>query len=237
MPPFLGQGMCSGIRDALNLSWKFDMILAEKRTADILDTYQSEREDHVRAVIVKGIELGRVQTMRDPDAAAIRDADLIAKRLARTRPEKIRFPSLGDGEFGSGSGAQTLMIQGFGRNLGRRDRFDALFGYGPMVLARPGAAELIDRQRRDALDRAGIRLIMIDAPDGADSFLDEDGVYEGWFVEQGCSVAAVRPDFHVWGTAPADRLAIGNLVRDFIAFVTAESETRPQRTQRHAIGI
>ena len=62
MPPFLGQGMCSGIRDAQNLAFKLDLILAGRAGDELLDTYQAEREPHVRAVIEKGIELGRIQT-------------------------------------------------------------------------------------------------------------------------------------------------------------------------------
>lgn len=218
MPPFLGQGMCSGIRDALNLAWKFDMILAGERGADLLDTYQSERDGHVRAVIVKGIELGRVQTMRDPAAAAARDAELIAKRRSRDKPEKIRFPALGGGEFGTGAGARELMIQGEVRRSGRRDRFDALVGYGPLLLVRAAAAALVDGPARQALDRAGIRLVEIGAGAGGGGVEDVDGSYAAWFDEHECSVAAVRHDFHVWGTATADAADVGNLVSGFAAF-------------------
>ena len=100
MPPFLGQGMCSGIRDALNLSWRLDMILSGRRTADLLDSYQSERDPHVRAVIVKGIELGRVQTMRDSAAAAQRDADLSVSD-GRSR-RKSAFPRSETASSGAG---------------------------------------------------------------------------------------------------------------------------------------
>lgn len=243
MPPFLGQGMCSGIRDALNLFWKFDMILAGRRDADLLDTYQTEREAHVRTVIEKGIELGRVQTMRDPAAAAARDAELIAKRQARAKPEKIRFPPLGEGEFGSGAGARELMVQGFGmrgfgmRSFGlqggRSDRFDALMGYGAFLLAREGADRFLEAEQREALDAAGVRMASIGG-EGENAYIDEDGSYSRWFDEHDVDFVAVRPDFHVWGTAKVCDGSLGGLVHGFADFAGALNGSRRERLEVRA---
>jgi 3-(3-hydroxy-phenyl)propionate hydroxylase len=65
-PPFLGQGMCSGIRDAANLAWKFSR-------PDLLDSYQSEREAHVRVFIDTAVRLGNIIQTTDPEVAAERD--------------------------------------------------------------------------------------------------------------------------------------------------------------------
>ncbi|WP_307679510.1 FAD-dependent monooxygenase [Streptomyces sp. V4I2] len=141
MPPFLGQGMCSGIRDAQNLAFKLDAVL---RGADdaLLDTYQSEREPHVRAIIAKGIELGRVQTMRDPVAAAERDARLIAQREADGRPEKMRFPGLGPGLRDASPQAGHLMPHGRVEAHGTEGLFDEVLGRGFILLVdgREGAS-------------------------------------------------------------------------------------------------
>ncbi|MDQ2874706.1 MAG: bifunctional 3-(3-hydroxy-phenyl)propionate/3-hydroxycinnamic acid hydroxylase, partial [Actinomycetota bacterium] len=73
MPPFLGQGMCSGVRDARNLAFKLGLVLRGEASPAMLDTYQTEREPHVRTVIAAGVRLGRQHTLRDPAAAAERD--------------------------------------------------------------------------------------------------------------------------------------------------------------------
>ena len=48
MPPFMGAGMGTGIRDAMNLFWKLDLILSGAAKESILDTYQEERYPHAK---------------------------------------------------------------------------------------------------------------------------------------------------------------------------------------------
>ena len=58
MPPFMGQGMCAGIRDVVNLGWKLHRCISRGNSDQLLDSYQSERYPHVRAYIDTAIELG-----------------------------------------------------------------------------------------------------------------------------------------------------------------------------------
>ena len=50
-PPFIGQGMGAGLRDAANLAWKLAGVLAGRLPETVLDTYQAERKPHARALI------------------------------------------------------------------------------------------------------------------------------------------------------------------------------------------
>ncbi|HRD27952.1 MAG TPA: bifunctional 3-(3-hydroxy-phenyl)propionate/3-hydroxycinnamic acid hydroxylase, partial [Caulobacter sp.] len=81
-PPFAGQGMCSGLRDAANLAWKLAAVIKSGADESLLDTYQTEREPQVRGVIELAIAMGRVVCITDPAAAAQRDAGMLAQRAA-----------------------------------------------------------------------------------------------------------------------------------------------------------
>ena len=80
MPPFLGQGMCSGIRDAQVLVPKLAEVLAGRAADALLDTYESERKPQVRSVAGLAVDLGRIIQTTDHELAAARDADFCARR-------------------------------------------------------------------------------------------------------------------------------------------------------------
>jgi len=92
-PPFLGQGMCAGMRDAGNLAWKLAAVLRERAPESLLDTYESERLPHVRAFIELAVTLGAVLQETDPAAAAARDARFAAGAQMFDFPQ----PQLGPG--------------------------------------------------------------------------------------------------------------------------------------------
>jgi 3-(3-hydroxy-phenyl)propionate hydroxylase len=85
-PPFIGQGLAAGIRDADNLAWKIAYVLAGRATPDLLTTYQTERRPHARAMIRKAKLIGWAMTGGQDVAAAVRRLLLAgAVRSARIR--------------------------------------------------------------------------------------------------------------------------------------------------------
>ena len=84
MPPFLGQGMCSGIRDAVNLAWKLAAVHAGADPS-VLDTYHPERSPHVRSIVESAVGFGRIICTLDVEEAAGRDQMMLAAREANPR--------------------------------------------------------------------------------------------------------------------------------------------------------
>ncbi len=105
MPPFLGQGMCSGMRDAANLAWKLAAVQHHGAPDALLDTYQSEREPHVRSIVELAVGFGRLICTTDAEEAAERDAQMLAApREVSEAPEGS--PSLAAGPaVGPGGGS------------------------------------------------------------------------------------------------------------------------------------
>ena len=60
MPPFLGQGLCSGIRDSANLAWKLRMVDDGLADDTLLDTYGAERLPHAAGVVAHAVDTGRL---------------------------------------------------------------------------------------------------------------------------------------------------------------------------------
>ncbi|WP_018658441.1 bifunctional 3-(3-hydroxy-phenyl)propionate/3-hydroxycinnamic acid hydroxylase [Actinomadura flavalba] len=74
MPPFAGQGLNSGVRDAANLAWKLAEVWHGRAAASLLDTYEPERRPHATAMVAFSERLGRVVMTVDPMRGRLRDA-------------------------------------------------------------------------------------------------------------------------------------------------------------------
>lgn len=61
-PPFIGQGLCAGLRDAANLAWKLAGVLDDSLPSSVLDSYQAERKPHARAMIRLAKLIGTAMT-------------------------------------------------------------------------------------------------------------------------------------------------------------------------------
>jgi hypothetical protein len=204
MPPFAGQGMCSGIRDALTLSWHLDLVLRGQASESTLDAYTSERRGHLQHAIAMSVELGKVICIADEGEAAARDEALLSVAADPGAPPiEPPPPDLGPGIHdgpadGDGAGAAgSLFPQAQVLLDGRAGLLEdtlAVRGFALYALDADPAA-LLDADTRAYLSGLGCALI------GIDDAIDHRHVYREWFAENACHTALVRPDFYVFGTA------------------------------------
>ena len=219
-PPFIGQGMCQGIRDVGNLVWKLDRVLAGHSGARLLDTYGEERLDHVRQLTSRIKAIGHVICERDPVAADARDIRILNEGGGhpRTFTRQEIVPPLQKGllAFPLHPAHGTLFPQPWIRTEVGRRLLDSASGTGwRLVLDGRNAPDLppdvlVDLTR---LDMRLIRVSSAGAADraGQDAVVEEDGVLAAWFDRHGCRAAIVRPDHYVFGVA-SDQGALGKML-------------------------
>lgn len=102
MPPFMGQGLCSGVRDASNLAWKIEAMLRGRGGDALLDSYQPEREPHVRMITGMAMMMGKVVCTRNIDEAKARDAGMLAQPEAERMSPMIGLDGLKSGVLAGG---------------------------------------------------------------------------------------------------------------------------------------
>lgn len=200
MPPFMGQGLCSGLRDARALTWRLAMVHRGAAEPALLDSYGPERTGHVREIIDEAVAAGRVICELDPVRAAVRDAEL-RQRMAgpASATREPPHPRLGEPSLTIASdGADgRLATQGRVRVDGRTGLFDDVVGGGWQLVSRVGdPAQLLDEETAAWFRRIGGRCAHV-APGGPVD--DLDGGYDRWFTRHGCDAFLSRPDFYVFG--------------------------------------
>jgi flavoprotein hydroxylase len=198
MPPFAGQGLCSGVRDVLNLAWKLDLVLRGVCAGTLLDTYTAERLPHVRESIDASVALGKVICVTDPEEAARRDASMLANADAVHRPHGPALPlrhGLLHRRLGAFAAAPAgeVIPQGTVVRGAERGLFDDVIGTGFVVLTTDDPAEVFGQAELDVLAALGAHLVRV----GEGFVEDVDGVYRPHLAR--CLI--VRPDYHVFGAA------------------------------------
>jgi len=191
-PPFLGQGMCAGVRDVANLAWKLRAVLGGAPEG-LLDSYGRERVAHVRDYIEIAVRLGRVIQETDPAAARARDIRMAA------RPELMRSPAprLG-GHEGRAEPAGRISPQ---PRLADGRLLDDAVGHRFAVVMRADFAGSVSRAEYSALEEAGAVVVV------------EDGAAVlGWLDEVGAPAVVLRPDRYVLGWG-GDMAALLGLLR------------------------
>jgi 3-(3-hydroxy-phenyl)propionate hydroxylase len=194
-PPFYGQGMCHGMRDVRNLTWKLRAILRDGVSGSLLDSYQQEREPHVRAIIDQSVANGRYICVLDEADARARDARM--RELMNNPPPRAPktwrdlIPGLTAGVLSDvdPSGAAGLLF--------------------PQPWVTPAHAPRVRLDEVLGDDWALITTASHAVPADSDvpafvvgvDITDDEGVISDWLTAFDAESVLVRPDRYVFGVA------------------------------------
>jgi 2-polyprenyl-6-methoxyphenol hydroxylase-like FAD-dependent oxidoreductase/pimeloyl-ACP methyl ester carboxylesterase len=246
-PPFAGQGMSSGIRDAANLAWKLALVLGGHAGETILGSYERERRPHVERMTRLALAIGRVLQTQSRSAAAARDGGF---RLF-TRLPGSEFVTSGGvkpaARLPAGSlvadrrrrrGAGTLFIQPNVVAGGETVLLDDVLGHGFAAIGMGRDPRWLADTAPELWEAAATRFVRVvpagnepPEPDGT-TIVDVDGKLESWFRRRRADTVVLRPDhfvFGVYGRGDTAELARAQLRRALGDGGVAPAAARPRR--------
>lgn len=181
-PPFVGQGLCAGLRDAMNLSWKLAGVLKGTLDPAVLDTYEQERKPHARSMIDLALMVGRAMTSGGRIGDLLRGLVVPRMHLLPGLRKKVldsETPALSRGPLVQAAGSLTGKLCPNPRTADGRLLDDVL----------GGGFAIVTNRELSAADRATVEgrgaTVFVTAPDS------EVGE---WLREGRATAAIVRPD-------------------------------------------
>lgn len=176
-PPFLGQGLCTGLRDVASLAWRLGAIIHRGAPLELLDSYESERSEHARFFIKTATQLGSVLTAPSRDSL-----DALNGRVGREGQGKP--PRLGPGLYCEEQVGGLLAPQ---PRLAGGALLDDVVGYRSVVVATATLMQAMPPALAELLGQADIALV------------EATGEAEGWLADLSCQAVLVRPDRYYFG--------------------------------------
>jgi 3-(3-hydroxy-phenyl)propionate hydroxylase len=174
-PPFLGQGLCAGLRDVGNLAWKLGRVLRGQDGPSLLDTYQSEREPHVRDYIDLAVRLGGLIRAKEPVTTGEGAAWM-----------GLTEPRLGPGLCGGLPEPRGRMAPQPPDDT--RGGLDNRIGYRFAAVVRSDVASRLPASLMAMLRARDVAVVA-------------DAAYGPWLEGLGAEAVLVRPDRYVFGAA------------------------------------
>lgn len=206
-PPYLGQGLLSGLRDGANLAWKIAAVLDGRADERLLATYEVERTPHVATLIETSSAQGKMVLMTDPELAAARDA-----RLRAGTPANRPFPRLTTGLVRSPDAPGAMderhcdgrpSLQARVARVKEVARLDDLLPRRTwrVVSRHVVPMEQFDERQSALIESLGMVFAHVSRGAHLDtSFWDIDAEYDRWYLDTGQKAFIERPDHYVYGT-------------------------------------
>jgi len=176
MPVWQGQGFNSGVRDSTNLAWKLTAVLRGLADDALLDTYDTERRDHAKAMTDVSVAMGRILSptnkavagTRDRIAAALNLVPAAKKWIAEGRYKpRPRFhagalvPAVGAAATADPVGSMFPQPRVDTRVKQNVLLDDVLGPWFSVLVWGNDPRRVFDRQSLESLTRLGVRLISI----------------------------------------------------------------------------
>jgi 3-(3-hydroxy-phenyl)propionate hydroxylase len=194
MPVWQGQGYNSGIRDALNVSWKLAMVLRGRAGDGLLETYEAERREHVRAMIMPAMTRGALTRAGSADGPTPVGRLFIQPTVTTRQSPSVKLDDV------LGPWFALLVWNNDPRAILDDDARARLERAGVRLVAARPAVQLGWRGAEP--DDDGVLVVG-----------DLDGALKRWFEAHAESVVLLRPDRIVGGASRA--YAASDMVRGF----------------------
>lgn len=180
-PPFMGQGLCAGVRDASSLAWRIAAIVHDGADDCLIDSYESERDAHARFIIKAATALGQVY--KAPDKERLESINASVGREGRGQT-----PRLGHGLWVEGGPGGTLAPQ---PRLADGRLVDDAIGYRFGVIASSEILRNLTPRTHELAGAAGFGLV------------EATGDVAKWLADLGTASVVIRPDRYYYGTFDA----------------------------------
>jgi 3-(3-hydroxy-phenyl)propionate hydroxylase len=193
-PPFAGQGMCSGLRDAANLAWKLATVIKGEASDTLLDSYQPEREPNARATIAMAIMMGKTVCITSKWSAFLRDMKFkLARALGKLPDGPPGYPPISTGAILAGSAAAgSYFPQPISGKEGQARLDDSL---GP-------GSWLVTREPTDLPNSGNVTAVALNDP----LMVPFAHHMRDWLGMHHADAVLIRPDRYVFGTGSPDDL-------------------------------
>jgi len=237
MPPFLGQGMCAGIRDVFNLAWKLDFTIRGISDQVLLDTYSTERVKHIRHVIDTAVRIGKIIQAPSRVLGIVRNA---AMRIGEMLGMDIRHLTMSQEPLGPGFFSDTGIVPEDRRYPFPQPRVRETSDGDPILLDETLGLHftLVTRIGANLRDRHPlVKLLEVVGPDSesnphstVDKIYDVDGVITEWLNETGCDALLLRPDRVPFGIYSGAGAAIPLILEDLFSRLGNRAEVKNENT-------
>ena len=226
MPPILGQGMCSGIRDAQNICWKLNLVLRGLAPDKLLDTYQTERLPHVQEIVKLATRAFKIFKTRNPLLALVRDTIL---RMIRRFNSNSKFQNIGSdmpplttGILGSSAKGKLQSVAGqmfiqpqVLTDTGQLILLDRVLGTGFAILGlNTDWLDIITPESQAFLSSLSFKKIAVipsdsynrEFVDGVEIIEDYSNQITNWLNQQQKQIVIIRPDRYIFGICDRQEL-------------------------------